>query len=601
MRPAPSFHILLQYVQEGIVLLDMDQKICFASDKYLAMTGYSAEELAVQDAMQRVHPDDRASLGAAFAAAIAAPKQPQFAAYRAQTKDGRLLNFEVRGSYLPQGVEGWTEQPCVLVAVDDRSAEHERQREIAQREAFQRTLLDNLNDGILVLGMDERPRYVSPGYARLMGNEPDALLGQITELRVHPDDVARVRKNFRTAISGGQPQAVDYRLTPPSGTVHVRGYCRYLPEGIADSTEPCVLVVARDIGPELEAQQRLTKSERFHRAVLEQSEDVMLLLEADSRIRWVSPSVERLLGFEPEPLIGRIGFDLVVPEERRHMMDVFASSINTPSEGRETEFRARDAEGRTRVLAGISTPADQALGGGLLVRLRDVTRSRLSEEALLRSERSGLLSEVLAGLGHELRNPLLAISVNAELLSAAKLEPDDLESAKAIQDQARRLRLLLDQVMNAPLDPKPEIMGAQSVLQQALQQARRRFGPLADKVTVKLEVAEGCPALQALPGRLELALANVMLNAFQALPAGGTLRLAAKPDQDGVLLCVIDNGAGIGQAALDELFDPFYTTRATAAGLGLSTSKRIIESHGGRIWALRNDPGLVVHAWLPSA
>jgi two-component system sensor histidine kinase HydH len=238
------------------------------------------------------------------------------------------------------------------------------------------------------------------------------------------------------------------------------------------------------------------------------------------------------------------------------------------------------------------------------VRFRDVTRARLTDEELLRSERLTLLSELLAGVSHELRNPLLAVSANSELLAGSPdLNPDDRESAEAIQGQVRRLRQLLDQALNPSLEAPPERLEPLALLEQSLQQARRRFGPQAARMRCEVQADPACPALLALPGRLQLALANAALNALQALPdAGGLLRLTAVPDHGGVLFSITDNGPGAPAGSMTELFDPFFTTRATASGLGLSTAKRIVEAHQGRLWAMPAEPhGLSVHAWLPAA
>jgi PAS domain S-box-containing protein len=595
---------LLENLHDGVLLMDLQQKVLYASPQYLSLLGYGSDELAAQEGMRRVHPDDRGQLSAVFQQTLAAPGKLFEARYRAQTKAGALVHLHVRGRAHLQGIPGLSEQPCVLVSIRDVSAEVQTRRELEEREAFLRALVGSLNDGILILNMDQIPIYVSEVYASFLGTTPEAMLGQPVPERVFAEDLPRIRQNFRDAVAGGLPQAVHYRLKGPKGPIHQKGYCRYLPQGFPGFAQPCVVVVARDAADEVAAQERLVSSERFHRGVLERFDDVVVVLDAEGHFNYVSPSVERLLGYTPEQLLGRDGFELLLPEERRAMQDTFRRAMDTPSDGRESEFRLRDAFGKVRILAAVSSPAGPELGGALLVRFRDVTKARLSDEELLRSERLTLISELLAGVSHELRNPLLAVSANAELLaSSAALDADDRESAEAIQAQVRRLRTLLDEAMNAPLEPPARRLAPQALLDQALLQARRRFGPSSAKVSCDVHVEPACAELLAVPGRLQLALANVALNAFQALPeVGGALSLSAAPDHGGILISLIDNGPGVPGGSMNELFDPFYTTRPTASGLGLSTAKRIVEAHQGRLWALPAEPhGLAVHAWLPAA
>lgn len=596
-------HHLIEAVHDGVLLLSMEQKVLYASPHYLQLLGYDAAELQAQEAMRRVVPEDRQALGAAFQRTVAEPGSLQEAHYRARAKDGRLIHFHARGRSHPQGIQGLYDGPCVLVSVRDVSAEVQAQAELERRTAFHRAVAESIRDGILVIGMDRKAIYVSPSYAALLGMQPEEIMGKGPGERIHPEDLPLIQATFQAASAGEAPPPVRYRVKTRQGYAVHSGYARLLPDGIPGHPEPCVLVITSDRSDEVAAEERLAKSERFYRGVLERFDDVVGLLDAQARFTYISPSVERMLGYPPERLIGSNGFDLLLPEDRPVMRDTFQRSLHTPSVGRESEFRVRDASGKVRILAAVSSPAGPELGSSLLFRLRDVTRARLTDEELMRSERLTLLSELLAGVSHELRNPLLAVSANAELLAAsAALNDEDRESAESIQQQVRRLRQLLEQALNPDPDPRPEPLEPQTLLEQALQQARRRFGPLAGKVRCEVQVRPPCGSILALPGRLQLALANVVLNALQAAPdEGAQVTLSAACDNGGVLLSIVDNGPGAPNDSMSEIFDPFFTTRPTASGLGLSTAKRIVEAHQGRLWAAPAQPhGLAVHAWLPA-
>jgi signal transduction histidine kinase len=215
-----------------------------------------------------------------------------------------------------------------------------------------------------------------------------------------------------------------------------------------------------------------------------------------------------------------------------------------------------------------------------------------SQSQLIHSEKMGALGRLSASLAHELNNPLQALQNHLFLL--ASVDGAD-ESAQAkerrqhlgvIQEEINRLAQLTQQMLATgsqtrqqaprPTDLHQTLNELHVLVGKRLQQAH---------VQLRLRLAPSLPSVKAVAGSLQQVLLNLIINAIEAMPEGGTLTIASgmSPDRSEVWLAVQDTGVGIPGAALAEIFDPSYTTKVKGSGLGLWISSEIIRSLGGRI------------------
>ena len=210
------------------------------------------------------------------------------------------------------------------------------------------------------------------------------------------------------------------------------------------------------------------------------------------------------------------------------------------------------------------------------------------------------LSEMAGGLAHELRNPLSTLMVNLKLLAENLTElGDDAEDVRrrgllkvaAISREAERLQHLLDEFLKLAGAVR---LNRQPVdLNQIVEHLIQFFGPQADAVGVRLLAACAGEPLECLldEGTIEQALLNVLLNAQQAMPDGGEIMIRTRRAGSGLAeVEVTDTGCGMAPEVIDKVFRPFFSTKASGTGLGLSTTQRIITEHGGRI-QLHSEPG----------
>ena len=208
--------------------------------------------------------------------------------------------------------------------------------------------------------------------------------------------------------------------------------------------------------------------------------------------------------------------------------------------------------------------------------LRMVLAIHESEERLKESERFAVLGRLAGGIAHELRNPLTAIRMAVEMAAAgdeeARAEARRVALAE-IERLDRTLRELLDYVRPRKLRLGPVALGA------LFEDVRTLLKPQCDHLRVKMEVERPEATVRADYDRLKQALLNLVLNAAQAQPEGGVVRLRFR---DGAIE-VEDEGAGIPEDVRESLFQPFVTTRAAGIGIGLAVVKQVAAEHGAEV------------------
>lgn len=229
-------------------------------------------------------------------------------------------------------------------------------------------------------------------------------------------------------------------------------------------------------------------------------------------------------------------------------------------------------------------------------------RQQRHQSEMLRAEQLAAVGQLAASVAHEVRNPLTSIKMLVELaIRARDPKPLTTEDLRVIHREATRLEHTVQSFLDFARLPKPqrESCDVREVIAQAIELVRARASQQ------KIEIVQLCPeeplAVSVDRNQLCTVLVNLYLNAIDAMPHGGRLevRVAATPGQ-AVSITVADTGPGIEAELLSRLFTPFFSTKATGTGLGLSLSRRIVEEHGGTLcYANRPTGGAIFEISLP--
>jgi signal transduction histidine kinase len=224
-----------------------------------------------------------------------------------------------------------------------------------------------------------------------------------------------------------------------------------------------------------------------------------------------------------------------------------------------------------------------------LTRTHDSLRDERNRRRM--AERQALLGRMATSLAHEVRNPVAAIRLHAQLLAAAS-PAEAAVSRQLIESEAERIEGLVGQWLSHA-KPAPPTLAEVDVV-QAVRQALRLVEPQARHAGVVLEgpqVPGAAPVVIAADRhRLQQVFGNLLRNAVQALPAGGRVTVRVLAEATHVAVVVEDEGAGFSASALARLGEPFYSEKEGGMGLGLAVAKDICEAHGGRL-TVENRPG----------
>ncbi len=213
-------------------------------------------------------------------------------------------------------------------------------------------------------------------------------------------------------------------------------------------------------------------------------------------------------------------------------------------------------------------------------------------EGMKRAERLYALGQLSAGLAHEIRNPLASIEGAAAVVQREReSEERRREFLDIIQKESRRLNQLLTSFLNfaRPSPPDLKTVEVDGLLDSVMVLARHAGE--TSRWDLKKDIQPGLSRLVCDPEQLKQVLLNLVMNAIQAMPQGGTVVLAAREDRHKVTIDVQDQGCGISAHNLDRVFDPFFTTKETGTGMGLSVAHQIVSRHGGTLTVARNSPG----------
>jgi two-component system NtrC family sensor kinase len=224
--------------------------------------------------------------------------------------------------------------------------------------------------------------------------------------------------------------------------------------------------------------------------------------------------------------------------------------------------------------------------------LRDITERKRLEEEKLRAERLAVIGAMSARLAHEIRNPLSSITLNIELVrdEVETLSKDNASAAdesrsllRSIDSEVRRIQRVTEDYLQFARIPKPrrETVSLNEVLSQGLTFMESLFG--ATQVTVHTKLDESLPLIQADEGQLWQAILNLIRNALEAMPEGGTLMVGTARRGSSVALTVSDTGKGMSEQERQEMFKPFFSTKSSGTGLGLPLTQQIVAEHDGSI------------------
>jgi PAS domain S-box-containing protein len=316
--------------------------------------------------------------------------------------------------------------------------------------------------------------------------------------------------------------------------------------------------------------------------------DAIISVDGEGQVRSWNPAAERIFGFTAAQAVGQPFANLLPQEPYRPAR----ASLSRENPVRAFDASAKRADGRPLNLAVTLSFLPARNGGteGMLAIVRDMTTQREIEAQMHQSERLTALGQMAGGIAHDFNNLLQAILGYAQLMARSPSNIDVVRRGidvieKAANGGAETVRRIQKFARLRPDEPFVS-MDLNQVVRDSLAITRPRWEEKKVKggVPLQLELDLGpVPVVMGRPAELNEVITNLVLNAIDAMPRGGTLRLRTRlGDYRHAVITVADTGMGMSEEVRKRVFDPFFTTKGEeGTGLGLSVSHSIVERHGG--------------------
>jgi len=602
---------ILESIRAVTVDVDSNGRVAHVSPSITSVLGYEPEEWIGKEGFSWIHPDDLPNLGRG-AQQLRESNTPVQGLNRVRHKDGHFLWMETSGTRAQDRPGGRMMTVLFLRDVTQRKRTADA---LTEHEDRLRALTEYASDVIAEVDSEGRVIYLSPSFEEALGRTLEEVIGKtfaevgIAE-NIHPDDLGDLAQRFARGLGAGDghKSRLAYRFR------HANGEWRW----VESETTPYVtqdgdlrkLVVSRDVTERIETIAELQESEERYRILAESTLDMIVELDDDAQIRFVSSSCEAVLGYTPEMLIGRSGFTIVHPDDIERNIDSFIGATKGEGAIEGEPYRARHVDGSWRWLQGVGVSYRRADGElrvlsvthDITQRIEREAQQRELEETLRRVQKLESLGVMAGGIAHDFNNLLTPILGNASLALL------DLPTNSPVRIQIERIRgaalraAALTNQMLAYAGAEPVAVEPVDLSRVVRELTQLLESSISGQTTVTYALANDLPAIEADDTQVGQVVMNLLSNAVESVEEGtgrilietGTLLVdettklqTAFGDElergTYVFLAVTDNGCGIDDEIRSRIFDPFFTTKFTGRGLGLAAVMGIVRGHGGVI------------------
>jgi PAS domain S-box-containing protein len=598
------FRSLVEGTAAGVGIIDLEGRLTYVNKALADLMGYTTQELSGQPFVNYLHREDAEKVLTTFLRGASSGNEAPDFEFRAIRKDGSSRYLWTRPTRLTAQSQTIGFE-AIIVDITDRKVAEETLRESEER---YRIINQNMSEGVWLMDMNLKPTYISPSVTRARGYTLEELYALPLDKQVTPDSLKLALETLQEAL----PEVNSKQTARPlTRTLELEFYRKDGSTFWSENTftllmnsndEPAgILAVSRDITERkrmedelkrystqleqlvAERTRELAASKDYAENLIQTANAMVVGLDISGNIRVFNQAAERITGYTGRELKGRNWFEVIVPKDRYPEVWKEFERLTTGGLPKNFENPILTKDGHERYIVWQNNDVrEQGQIVGTISFGIDITERKLLEEALLKSQRMAAIGELAAMVGHDLRNPLTGITGATYYLNK-KLGP------KTNKKEREMLQLIeqeighADKIINDLLEYSKEIRleltqtGAKSITEDALKSVK-----IPNKIRV-LNSTKQTPRIELDAKQMRRVLVNLIRNAVDAMPSGGTLRITSRESNDNLELIIADTGEGMTSETLERLWSPLYTTKSKGIGLGLPTVKRLVEAHGGSI------------------
>jgi two-component system, cell cycle sensor histidine kinase and response regulator CckA len=504
---------------------------------------------------------------------------------------------------LPQAVRGLLSLVFLfdLYTIYQHLLIHRIRRQLLEREELFHLISENAEDMIAIVDMEGKRIYNSLSYQKALGYTSEELQASSAFEQIHPDDRERVRKAAESARKSGIGETLEYRLRHKNGTWLVLESRSSVI--LDDKGKPEKLVIVnRDITERKRTEEALLRSEAGFRSVVEDAPFGVYRASTNGRFLQVNPALQKMLGYESTADL--LKTDLAHglfrhPGEHRRFTDLLGRTDEVKDV--EMEWKRRDGTPMTVRCSARTVKDDTGVPAYFEVFAEDVTEKRVLERQLRMAQKMEAIGRLSGGIAHDFNN-LLGVIIGYSGVLKRSLAQDAalLEHALEIEKAGQRAASLIKQLLAFSRQQvlTPAILNLSTL---ALDMEKMLPRLLGEDIEVSLVLDPGLGNVKADQSQVEQIIMNLAVNARDAMPTGGKLKIeTANVELDVaytrthpgskvgryVMLAVTDTGEGMTSETLAHIFEPFFTTkeRGKGTGLGLATVYGVVKQSNGYIW-----------------
>jgi PAS domain S-box-containing protein len=481
-------------------------------------------------------------------------------------------------------------------AIEVALYKHKMERKLRSRERFITNILESVPTSLVVIDRALRVVSVNRNFLEKTRREEQATLSRKVE-EVFPQVLLKytrldekVQEIFRTGkpVEGGKfvyrapslpTRTYYYRLIPLSLSPH---------PGEVEGGVENVMLLMDDITEREKLGEEVRRAERHLASVVDSAYDLVASMDAEARILTWNRAAERTSGFRPEEVKGQYLPGLCVEEDQQKMKSWLMQLTRGQFAKKSIEINLRTKGGEEVPISWVGSRMlnDERRTVGLVAVGRDLTERKRLEAQLIQSAKLTSLGVMAGGIAHEIRNPLAISSAAAQLLLERPEDEELREGAvKRIHSGIQRASYIIENLLKFARPPEERMvsMDIDEALEETLSLLANQLK--VQQVELRKDLAPDLLPVVGNKSLLEQVFSNMILNACNAMPEGGTLTVATLATKAGVEIRFADTGVGVPPEHLVAIFDPFFTTMPVGkgTGLGLSISYSIIQQHQGTI------------------
>ena len=572
------FQLAMQGTQDGLWDWNLLTDETYFSPGWKAMLGYAEEELAdhLDTWAKAVHPDDRDQVLALVQDYIAGRVEKYETEFRMHHKDGHYVTVLSRG-VLSRDARG---KAVRMVGTHVDITERRRAEEELRLKSF---TIDNLSDEIIWTTPECRIWKVNDFACEKLGYSCDELLA-LTVSDIDPDftkDACRTHWGKIEAAGSlcfeSRHKTKDGRIYPVEVTAN-----RFNHDGLEYN---CSII--RDISERKKLEQALRDSEEQFRTLCDFAPIGIFRSDQDGNNTYMNRRWEDITGISVSQGMNEGLVGSVHPEDRAGIVTVWNEAVAAGSSFSH-ECRILTPQNKCKWIRALGSPLKGQHGAviGYVGTVEDITELQQARQEILKIQKLESLGLMAGGIAHDFNNILTAVLGNISLAQYQLHDPEKLskrlEDAEKATSRARDLtqQLLTFAKGGVPIKSAIDLRG---LLKEASD-----FALHGSSVRCLYDLAQDLWPVEADEGQLIQVVQNLVLNAVQAMPDGGTVTVSAKnvtsrENRRFVKVSFADTGIGIPEAHLQKIFDPYFTTKQQGSGLGLATCFSIISKHDGKI------------------